>query len=608
MFRRLFAVVVMLGVLSVSTPAKAVVYGDWISDADVRAEGLKPENRSVGTLAYLSTDGQVYSWASCIYLGDGGFVTAAHAVLGMESRPDYVHAVLDFGPNFMTDWNPEVSVSEMVVHPNYNASLGWGMSTDLAYGYAEVPQGVPAAKLPDRAISVGDFGELIGYGFYGNNASGGVNYSGDIRAVTNIVSGRGGDGSLEYDPYDPNFAFLRLDRKTFNPTLLEGVACGDDSGGEFRIGDTAAGLIVMGTGPGTPGMFYDFSTGVLDLYSQKDWIIEQQQAHVPEPGSMALLAMAFGGVLFRILRRENKWLVCVVLVGLLFTSGPAFAGMLPSPDALEQSRQFAITSPESEATGWFRASGTSDGSDYWWSGTLIDPWHVLTVGHGPAGTVGYTGLQFGLSPNMNNPDLATTRTVVKTTLYSDYPGGGAWGGSYNDIAVCKLDTPIYGVNYATWESDPANDANLLGSTLDMFGMGMPGTYSDGLLTSTGDEHGGQNVVKRFGWSGLGISSNYALWDFGPAWSTPTLALEYQGTPGDSGGGVFYNNKLVAMLDFQLGNYAYTGALLVAPYDSFIRGATADVPEPGTLMLLASALGGGGPFAFVFVRRRKNQIK
>jgi hypothetical protein len=52
----------------------------------------------------------------------------------------------------------------------------------------------------------------------------------------------------------------------------------------------------------------------------------------------------------------------------------------------------------------------------------------------------------------------------------------------------------------------------------------------------------------------------------------------------------------------------TGGLRVSGYDSFIRESTTDVPEPGTLILLASALGGGGPFAFFLVRRRRNQVK
>lgn len=295
-------------------------------------------------------------------------------------------------------------------------------------------------------------------------------------------------------------------------------------------------------------------------------------------------------------------LLVVVLVGLLFSSSPANAAQFWNQAALDGSDELALNSGY-DASGWFLPAGTSDGQDHWWSGTLIDPWHALTVAHGFTTGVSWTSLQFGLSPNFNDPDPATTRTVVNVQIHPNYLAGAREIGNSDDIAVVTFNEPIFSVAPAIRRTDPTLD--YVGEHVWMIDHGQEGTYDGGLLPGDGQERMGEQIVDYLGWSSASIGENYMVAKFSPKWFIPSLPYEVMGSPGSSGGGWYDGMELVAMSCFT--KTGSTGGLRVSDYDAYIRQATSDVPEPGTLVLLASALGGGGTFAF-FGRRRKSQVK
>jgi hypothetical protein len=299
--------------------------------------------------------------------------------------------------------------------------------------------------------------------------------------------------------------------------------------------------------------------------------------------------------------------VLVVVLGVFCVSKPANAGMYPTLAALDAGDEYALN-PYSAANGWFRPLGTSDGTEHWWSGVLIDPYHVLTAGHPMTSGYTFTGLQFGLGSNIYT-DPGETRTVVQTFLYPGYTGG--WGGSLNDIAICRLDQGIFDVPIPVRETNPALDALLIGSTIEAFGYGTPASNEGGFLPFDGQERGGENLIRRIGWANAGIGDNYMLWDFGPINMTASLPDEYQATAGCSGGGVFdQNGKFIGLMDYQLYDHTFTGAIRVSLYDTWINQTTADVPEPGTLAILSTlfATGAGARVIRRLRRRRKNQVK
>ena len=199
---------------------------------------------------------------------------------------------------------------------------------------------------------------------------------------------------------------------------------------------------------------------------------------------------------------------------------------------------------------------------------------------------------FGLSSNFNNP--TETRTLATTYFYPGYPGGGAWGGNNDDIALAYLANPITDVAPMALSDSTVQ----VGDTVTLVGYGAPGTPATGVGAQDGNKRAGESIVTSIGFPGF-AGTNFITEGFLPAIGlAPSVANQIQLTGGDSGGATLVlsdtsniydpaNAPLVALNDFALGNYAYSGELLVAPYKPWIEQTTTSVPEPGTLVMFAA---------------------
>ena len=218
--------------------------------------------------------------------------------------------------------------------------------------------------------------------------------------------------------------------------------------------------------------------------------------------------------------------VCALMLGLIFASTPAQAGMFATEEALQAADELAQGSMFA-STGYLHILGASDGLDHWGSAVLIDPHFALVAGHELSSGVSYTGLQFGLGSNIFT-DPGEMRTVTATYIYPDYPGGGAWGGSLNDIGLVYFADPILDYTPVTRRTDPSLD--LVNEHVWMAGFGDPGTYSDGILPADGQKLAGENIANRIGWGSHGVGSNYLIAEFGPARGTSSLPFEISRYP------------------------------------------------------------------------------
>ena len=217
-----------------------------------------------------------------------------------------------------------------------------------------------------------------------------------------------------------------------------------------------------------------------------------------------------------------------------------------------------------ESVGWFGTYDSTGTLVTKASAVLIDPHWVLLTGH-QLYEHSYSELRFGLGPNIFT-DPGETRTVTTTVIYPDYTGG--WGGSLNDIALGYLADPILDVT-------PANrfrGTDEAGTHVSIVGYGRPGTATAGLGDYDGENRGGENIVASIGHGVYGFGTNYLIADFGPLRlvPSPSLALEFGVTPGDSGGGWFNDSgELVALSAFQYADYAYSGGIRITQYNSWI---------------------------------------
>ena len=122
---------------------------------------------------------------------------------------------------------------------------------------------------------------------------------------------------------------------------------------------------------------------------------------------------------------------------------------------------------------------------------------------------------------------------------------------------------------------------------------------------------GSNLATNFGGDGPYAFAEPQYWiaQFDPLGFPNVQPLEWQSAPGDSGAGWFANidgqSILVGINSFEAGSYTASGAIRVSRYDEWIQTTMADVPEPSTLILVAS-----GSLAFLprLLRRRKFRVR
>ena len=166
-----------------------------------------------------------------------------------------------------------------------------------------------------------------------------------------------------------------------------------------------------------------------------------------------------------------------------------------------------------------------------------------------------------------------------------------------DMAVLSFSQPL-GVTPAQLYT--GSDSALLGSTLTMVGFGKYGYPSAGDLGLDGNKRGCQDTMIELGDSVLGAASDQLIMDFG---FPSDYDYHYLGGciwGGDSGGGVFTpDGKLCGVIDWNYGGVAYgaSGATSISQHLDYLDSQI--VPEPGTLVLLGSALA-----AFLICQIRK----
>lgn len=293
-------------------------------------------------------------------------------------------------------------------------------------------------------------------------------------------------------------------------------------------------------------------------------------------------------------------LLCGFAIVFCFASEEAEAALFETAQILDQADEFALQEPF-EAVGLLVGFDSEGGRFAAGTGTLYNRTHVLTAGHVPFDEPGvqWTSMQFvPYADSLANLD----DNAIDVSEWFVFPGydSGLPAGQGNDIAVVRLSEPILDV-------DPmplffGDDSWLIGQEVMAGGYGNPDVWPSDNGTFDGIRRAGENIVDCFGCD-VQIESQFLEMDFGPAFNTTTLAMEWTGSKNDSGGPVF-GQKLghwgvVGVNSAVFGANTTTIATRVAPHESFITSVT--VPEPGTL--------GSAAIGFLFLlgfRRFRNR--
>jgi hypothetical protein len=126
----------------------------------------------------------------------------------------------------------------------------------------------------------------------------------------------------------------------------------------------------------------------------------------------------------------------------------------------------------------------------------------------------------------NKRSLPIKQIVIHNTY--DYNKFGK-----DDIAVCLLSGDI-GLE---WYPDLYEDNNETGQICSLSGFGATGTFISGVKNGGGIKRAGSNFIDK--------ADDYLLF-CSPSVSYKITALEFLIAPGDSGGGLFINNKLAGI--------------------------------------------------------------
>lgn len=306
-------------------------------------------------------------------------------------------------------------------------------------------------------------------------------------------------------------------------------------------------------------------------------------------------------------QHENRW---VVALAILVAAGPALAGVIRS-DVSDSAYLSLANDARYQSVGRIIEQAT-DGNTYAASGSLIAPNWVLTAGHV---VFDATAIHFDIG--------GQTYVASHWVAHPRYDGSDF---SY-DIGLIQLSAAPPSITPATRYTGKSE----LGKVGTFVGYGMTGTDETGAVTYDGQKRAGQNMIDAY-FADSGGSRKWRLFgaDFdSPAGNTNVfgsaspLDLEYLISFGDSGGGVFIEERgqtyLAGVNSFVVnanGNDLwcdagdYSGQVRVSAFNSWIdsvvgggggggkphgkptalagAGATV-VPEPASLSLLGVAL-------------------
>ena len=262
---------------------------------------------------------------------------------------------------------------------------------------------------------------------------------------------------------------------------------------------------------------------------------------------------------------------------------------------------------------WSGVGKVGDSTDFYGTGTLVSPIHVVTAAH----------LVDGLSADGARFDVnGVSYNSSSIAIHPLYDGGDA-----HDLAVITLSAPATGASYYAFnhgeiiETAPGAIAYKVG-----FGFGGGGAAGyDETLYPYGDKRVGQNVVDLIPalptqlTDGQGnsatVEAGVLLYDFdnhtagtnGPLGGPAVGPQEANTTPGDSGGAMFHYDAALARFVLTgvtvsgLDDYSRFGDIGIdARVSSHADWIDQQVPEPSAALIAA-----GGLFAAT-VRRRRRQ--
>lgn len=221
------------------------------------------------------------------------------------------------------------------------------------------------------------------------------------------------------------------------------------------------------------------------------------------------------------------------------------------------------------------------------SGVQLDEYTIITAAHVLDSTVGFRPFANVFvvgGVNFFSPDFESS--IASYVIHPTYVQGSGLGtGSQIDLAVITLSNPIYGRGVQIGTEAP------LGTALAMAGFGQHGLSSSALQPQDGYIRAFDSQVVDFSTSTV-LDHNV----YGTGIGFSTLNLEGKGAAYDSGGGVFYDGKLIGLMHSESGS-ASTSFLKVTNSDVMNFIGTA-IPEPSRAVLLF-----GGLLAMASRRRR-----
>ncbi len=279
-----------------------------------------------------------------------------------------------------------------------------------------------------------------------------------------------------------------------------------------------------------------------------------------------------------------------VLSGALFCA--AFAGstarsaVFSDQAALDQSAIFA----QDQMFAGVGTVGIYDQGSWWAGGTGViigDGSWVLCAGH-ELTFRSFSDVRFALRDSQGQ----ITTDVVGGSWYV-YPGYTGGTGMGVDLALIHLSAAITSVTPAELYS--GSQSSLIGVTACMAGFGQPGTAGNGIGAYDRIMRAGQNIIGDVSYPS--VEPQYLVTRFDAPNSGLAAALEWQGSPGDSGGPWMVQDggiwKVAAISaggnhdpSFSFGDVTFANN--VSDYLGWIQSYAA-VPEPTTGALLGLGL-------------------